>query len=104
VLASGPTYRSHALHGDTLIVSFSSTGSGLATRSGDARVHGFELAGADHKFAWADAQIVGDRVKVWSDRVPHPIAIRYAWANNPDRADLYNREKLPAAPFRTDRW
>ena len=104
VLASGPTYRSHAVHGDTVIVSFSNAGSGLATRSGDVSVHGFELAGVDRGFVWADARIVGDRVKVWSDRVPHPVAVRYAWANNPDHADLYNREKLPAAPFRTDRW
>lgn len=104
VLPSGPTYRSHVLHGDTIVVRFADTGSGLATRSGGSRVHGFELAGADRKFVWADAQIVGDRVNVWSDRVPHPIAIRYAWANNPDRADLYNRERLPAAPFRTDKW
>lgn len=104
VLASGPTYRGRTLRGDTAIVTFSNIGSGLVTRSGDSRVHGFELAGPDRKFAWADAQIVGDRVKVWSDRVRQPVAVRYAWTNNPDRADLYNREKLPAAPFRTDRW
>ena len=104
VPASGPTYRTHVLRGDTVVVSFSNAGSGLATRAGDEWVHGFELAGADRRFVWADARIVGDRVAVWSDRVPHPIAVRYAWTNNPDRADLYNREKLPAAPFRTDGW
>jgi sialate O-acetylesterase len=43
-------------------------------------------------------------VRVWSDRVKNPIAVRYAWANNPDRVSLFNREGLPAAPFRTDRW
>jgi sialate O-acetylesterase len=104
VLASGPTYRSHVVLGDTVIVRFANAGGGLATRSGDERVHGFELAGADRKFVWADARIEGGRVAVWSGRVPHPVAVRYAWANNPDRADLYNRERLPAAPFRTDRW
>jgi sialate O-acetylesterase len=64
-------------------------------------VQGFELAGADGKFVWANARIAGDRVIVWSDRVHAPIAVRYAWANNPP-ATLYNGEGLPAVPFRTD--
>jgi sialate O-acetylesterase len=104
ILASGPTYRAHAVHGDTIVVEFSDVGGGLVARAADGRVGGFSLAGADRKFAWADAKIVGSRVYVWSDRVKHPVAVRYAWANNPDRANLYNREELPAAPFRTDRW
>jgi sialate O-acetylesterase len=104
ILASGPTYRSHTIRGDTIVVDFDDVGSGLVSRSADARVGGFALAGADRKFVWAEAKIVGGRVYVWSERVTHPVAVRYAWTNNPDRADLYNRERLPAAPFRTDRW
>jgi sialate O-acetylesterase len=53
---------------------------------------------------WADARIEGDRVIVWSDAVPNPVAVRYAWANNPADANLYNGAGLPAAPFRTDDW
>jgi sialate O-acetylesterase len=104
VLASGPTYRSHVMRGDTAVVSFGSVGGGLISGTGADRVAGFEIAGADRRFVWADARIVGNRVKVWSDRVTRPVAVRYAWANNPGRAELYNREKLPAVPFRTDRW
>jgi sialate O-acetylesterase len=104
ILASGPTYRAHAVRGDTVVVEFNDVGSGLVSRSSDGRVGGFSVAGADRKFVWASAKIVGNRVHVWSDRLSHPVAVRYAWANNPDRANLYNREQLPAAPFRTDRW
>jgi len=53
---------------------------------------------------WADAAIKGDHVIVWSDAVRDPIAVRYAWGNNPAAANLYNRDGLPAAPFRTDQW
>ena len=103
VLASGPTYHSHSVRGDTIIVAFNNLGSGLASRMTGGRVGGFSIAGADRKFAWAQAQIVGNTVHVWSDSVRNPVAVRYAWANNPDRVSLYNREQLPAAPFRTDR-
>lgn len=104
IVASGPTYRSHVIRGDTVVITFGDVGAGLVTHSGDGRVGGFSLAAADRKFAWAEAKIVGNTVHVWSDRVTHPVAVRYAWANNPDQANLYNRERLPAAPFRTDRW
>lgn len=104
ILASGPTYRSHSVRGDTIIVVFDNVGSGLASRLTRGRVGGFSIAAADHKFVWADAKIVGNTVHVWGDGAKKPVAVRYAWANNPDRASLYNREQLPAAPFRTDRW
>lgn len=104
VLASGPTYRSHSIRGDTIVVAFNDVGGGLASRLTNGRVGGFAIAGADRKFAWAQAKIVGNTVDVWSEEVKNPVAVRYAWANNPDRASLYNREQLPAAPFRTDRW
>lgn len=104
ILASGPTYRSHSIRGDTIVVAFNDVGGGLASRLTNGRVGGFAIAGTDRKFAWAQAKIVGNTVEVWSEAVKNPVAVRYAWANNPDRASLYNREQLPAAPFRTDRW
>jgi sialate O-acetylesterase len=104
IVASGPAYRSHSIRGDTIAVTFDTIGSGLASHLTNGRVGGFEIAGADRHFVWAEAEIVGNTVRVWSDRVNNPIAVRYAWANNPDRASLFNREGLPAAPFRTDRW
>jgi sialate O-acetylesterase len=102
VIASGPTYRSHVVRGDTVVVSFANVAAGLKMR-GDA-LGGFAIAGDDHRWVWANAKIDGTRVLVWSASVRNPIAVRYAWANNPDRANLYNAEGLPAAPFRTDKW
>ncbi|HUV13458.1 MAG TPA: 9-O-acetylesterase, partial [Acidobacteriota bacterium] len=73
--------------------------------SGSGPVKGFALAGSDRKFYWAECRIVGrNEVEVHSDKVPEPIAVRYAWADNPDTANLYNMEGLPACPFRTDDW
>ncbi|HEX4684651.1 MAG TPA: sialate O-acetylesterase, partial [Gemmatimonadaceae bacterium] len=102
VESSGPTFASYATVGDTIVVSFAHLGGGLSAR-GDS-LGGFAVAGADRRFVWAKARVVGDRVYVWSDRVSSPVAVRYAWANNPAGANLYGRNGLPAAPFRTDRW
>ena len=67
------------------------------------RIQGFAVAGADRKFVWADAKIEGDRVVVSSAEVTKPVAVRYAWANNP-QVNLVNSAGLPASPFRTDDW
>jgi len=67
-------------------------------------LQGFAIAGADKQWHWADARIVGDTVILRSDKVPAPVAVRYAWCSNPAGANLYNRAGLPAAPFRTDTW
>ena len=64
---------------------------------------GFAIAGNDRKWAWAKAEINGDHVVVSSDQVPNPAAVRYGWADNPP-CNLYNKQALPAAPFRTDNW
>lgn len=65
---------------------------------------GFSIAGEDRNFVWAEAKLVGkDQVEVWSDRVPHPVAVRYAWGGNPV-CNLYDRNGLPVTPFRTDSW
>jgi sialate O-acetylesterase len=63
----------------------------------------FDLAGADKKWVVAQAKIDGDDVLVWSDQVPNPVAVRYAWAQNP-QVNLYNKEGFPAVPFRTQDW
>jgi len=64
----------------------------------------FAVAGADKKWFWADAVIVNETVSVSSPEVKEPVAARYAFQMNPDGANLYNREGLPASPFRTDDW
>jgi sialate O-acetylesterase len=104
LVSSGPTYRRHQVQGNRVVIAFDHRGGGLVSRAPDGRVSGFALAGADRRFAWAEARVEGDRVVAWSDRVSHPVAVRYAWSNSPAGLTLFNREGLPAAPFRTDRW
>ena len=67
------------------------------------KLKGFAIAGDDKKFYWADAEIQGDHVVVSSPQVPNPVAVRYAWDDNPD-GNLINATGLPASPFRTDEW
>lgn len=110
IVYSGPTYRSHRLDGGSVVIEFDHAGGGLMGRAADGqvgpevRLGGFAVAGEDRRFHWADARIWGNTVVVSSRRVPDPVAVRYAWGNNPDRANLYNAEGLPASPFRTDKW
>ena len=104
VAHAGPTHRSHVVRGGEIVVRFDHAGDGLVSRAPDGSVGGFAIAGADRKFVWADARIDGSTVVVSSPRVASPVAVRYAWGNNPTRASLYSREGLPAVPFRTDAW
>lgn len=103
IVYSGPIYKSMEVKDDRIVLRFNHTGSGLIAK-GDDRLHEFAIAGPDKKFVWANAKIVNDEVVVWNDKVEHPVAVRYAWADNPDGANLYNEEGLPASPFRTDDW
>lgn len=103
IVCSGPIYESMEVKGDAVWLKFKETGSGLVSK-GNLPLKEFAIAGADRKFVWADAEIVGDKVKVRSDKVAKPLAVRYAWADNPENANLYNNEGLPASPFRTDNW
>lgn len=98
---SGPLYESASINGDKITISFTHTGSGLVAIDGEP-LTSFAIAGADKKFVWAQARIEDGKVVVWSERVPAPRYVRYAWADNPDGANLYNKEGLPAGPFRTD--
>ena len=84
-----------------IIISFQHIGSGLITNDGE-ELSEFAIAGADKKFVWAQAKIEGDKITVWSDEVKEPMYVRYAWADNPVNPNLYNKEGLPASPFRTD--
>lgn len=102
---SGPRYQRHEIKGSRVILSFDHQGSGLVARDpAGARLRGFAIAGEDRRFVWANAMIEGDRVVLWHAEIPEPVAVRYGWADNPEGANLYNREGLPAAPFRTDSW
>jgi sialate O-acetylesterase len=99
---SGPVFSSYKVEGDKVRVKFSHTAGQLKTADGGAP-KGFAIAGEDHKFVWAESRIDGDSVLLWSKDVTKPVAVRYAWADNPV-TNLYNKEGLPAVPFRTDDW
>ncbi|MBV8035492.1 sialate O-acetylesterase [Roseateles sp.] len=101
----GPTLRaSHQLPDGSFELSFGDVAGGLSTRGGEP-LRGFAVAGADRRFVPAQAVIVGkDRLRVWSDAVPRPAALRYAWADTPLEANLVDGDGLPASPWRSDRW
>ena len=101
VVYSGPTYKSMTVKRRKIILDFDNTGSGLVVKGG-GKLQQFSIAGEDMQFVWAKARIRGDRVIVKGRKIRHPVAVRYAWADNPEGANLYNREGLPAMPFRTD--
>lgn len=101
LVASGPLYKSMRVESNKAIIEFSNIGSGLMVKGGGQLKH-FAIAGRDKKFVWAKAIIEDDRVVVWHDDIPNPVAVRYAWADNPEGANLYNREGLPASPFTTE--
>jgi hypothetical protein len=86
--------------GETATISFDSVGQGLVAQGGEP-LKGFAMAGPDGKFVWAEAKIDGNQVRLRAPGVSQPVAVRYAWANNPV-CNLYNQEGLPAVPFRTD--
>jgi sialate O-acetylesterase len=110
---SGPIYKSMKVEGDKIILQFDYVGGGLVARlprgssvgqaGGGEPLKGFAIAGADRKFVLADARMEADGIVVSSGEVSEPVAVRYAWADNPV-CNLYNKEGLPASPFRTDDW
>ena len=96
---SGPLYKDYEIKENKVIISFSHIGSGLKTNDGEA-LSEFAIAGEDKVFVWANAKIEDDKVIVWNDTIENPKYVRYAWADNPDNPNLYNKEGLPASPFR----
>ncbi|MEJ2112968.1 MAG: sialate O-acetylesterase [Flavobacteriaceae bacterium] len=99
IVYSGPIYKSSKIEGDKIILFFESVGSGLISID-DGPLCRFEIAGEDQHFIWADAKIVGETVEVSHPEIKKPRYVRYAWADNPLGANLYNKEGLPASPFR----
>ncbi len=104
LIYSGPLFKSSAVKDGAIRVTFDQSGTVLKSRDGGA-LKRFEIAGADKIWHWADGKIDGtDSVIVSSDQVKQPAAVRYAWASNPEGANLINSEGLPASVFRTDDW
>jgi len=103
VPCQSPTYKAMETQGKKVVVTFDHVNGGF--RPFDVNeLRGFAIAGANRKFVRAQARIVGhDRIEVWSDRVSEPVAVRYAWADNPV-CNLYSEAGLPVTPFRTDDW
>jgi len=95
---SGPVFKSSVREGDKIIIEFDHIGSGLIVKGGGDLYH-FAIAREDRKFIWAEAIIDNNRVIVWNDEIKTPRYVRYAWADNPEGANLYNIEGLPASPF-----
>lgn len=101
---SGPVFAGMQVERGTATLLFAPGNGALAVRGGGNDVHGFRLAGADRVFHPAKAAVRGDKVVAQSDAVPVPVAVRYAWSDNPADADLANDVGLPASPFRSDNW
>ncbi|MDG2030595.1 MAG: sialate O-acetylesterase [Phycisphaerales bacterium] len=102
-IPSSPIYRSAQTEGGMMMLSFDHAQGGLRSSDGGKKIDGFAIAGPDGSFVWADAMVTGpETVQVWSNEVPDPRIVRYAWQNNPVRANLVGGTGLPASPFRTD--
>lgn len=112
--AGGPSFRELTIEGDKARLSFDGIGAGLMVGRKEGRaavvedagapLRRFAVAGSDKKWHWAEATIDGETVVVRAAEVPKPVAVRYAFATNPEGANLYNRDGIPASPFRTDDW
>lgn len=104
VICYGPKYESMKVENGKIQLSFNTFGSAMQFK-GNTQITNFAIAGEDKKFVWAHAKIENGKIIVWNDAVPNPVAIRYAWADNPENGQLlFNAEGLPASPFRTDSW
>ena len=104
IIASGPRFLRQSLQGNRIMLEFDSIGSGMmSARPGQPDA--FAIAGKNREWHWAHAEIKGNTVILSAKEIQKPIAARYAWAMNPSRRNLlYNREGIPASPFRTDNW
>ena len=101
VVASGPEFKAMKVSGSEIELEFQHAVDGLVVQG--EILKGFAVAGADKKYVWATARIEGDKVIVSADGIAEPVAVRYAWGDNPE-GNLFNRAGLPASPFRTDDW
>ncbi|GHE35322.1 sialate O-acetylesterase [Sphingobacterium griseoflavum] len=103
IVSSGPLYTQMEIQEDKIVLHFAEIGGGLTSRDGQSLRH-FAIAGEDRKFVWGNAVVKGDRVIVSHPQIKNPVAVRYAWSDNPEAANLINKEGLLASPFRTDQW
>lgn len=104
VICYGPKYESMKIENGKIELSFSTFGSAMQFK-GNAQITNFAIAGEDKKFVWGQVKIENGKIIVWNDAIPNPVAVRYAWADNPENGQLlFNAEGLPASPFRTDNW
>lgn len=99
VIADGPVFRSIQAEGNRLVLSFEEGSNDIVPVQ---ELKGFAIAGTDGKFEWARATVEGNRVEVWSETIAEPKRVRYAWRNNPEEANLKNRQGLPASPFEAE--
>jgi sialate O-acetylesterase len=104
IVHSGPVFESVTRSGNKMILTFGNAGSGLVAKDKYGYLKGFTIAGQDKKFVWAQGYLENGKIVVFNESVQDPVAVRYAWGNNPEDANLYNKEGLPATPFRTDEW
>jgi lysophospholipase L1-like esterase len=112
LVCSGPLYKSHIIKDGKVIITFDSVGTGLMsgakaeladTKATDEPLKHFQICGADRQWKWAQAEITGtDTIAVSHAEVANPTVVRYAWAQNPETANLYNKEGLPASIFTTE--
>jgi sialate O-acetylesterase len=100
IVYSGPIYESMKISNNKVILAFKNAGKGLTSKNNE-ELKCFEICGVDNEYFPAKAKIVKDKIIVWNDDVINPVAVRFAWANNPLKPNLYNKEGLPASPFRT---
>ncbi|MCR9288778.1 MAG: beta galactosidase jelly roll domain-containing protein [Bacteroidetes bacterium] len=99
---SGPVFKSKTIEDNRIRIQFDHVGSGLVAKDKYGYLKGFAIAGENGQFVWAQAKIERNSVIVWNDTLQNPKHVRYGWADNPDDVNLYNKEDLPACPFRTD--
>ncbi len=100
IVSRGPQLESFEVKGNNIILTFSSVGSGLYSNQ---VLNGFTIAGGDNRYVWAEAAVLNrNTIKVWSNQVQQPVSVRYGWADNPEGANLKNKEGLPASSFQVE--
>lgn len=100
--ALSPMPDTSSFEKDRAVITFKNTGGGLIVKEG-IKLKSFAISNDGKNFVWANAKIMGDKVEVWNDKISNPIIVRYAWDNNPEKANLYSKEGLPATPFEVEK-
>lgn len=103
MIYTAPTYKFMEIKGNKIIITLDNHDSGINIHNKYGYIQGFSIAGENKDFVWAKAYIENNKLIVYSNDIADPIAVRYNWANNPD-GNIFSKEGLPMAPFRTDNW